>query len=432
MPAPQSPLSSGAGRQAGCLSTVKLASFDLRRDPPRPPDDRQPGYLDLFDFDTLFYDVFHGGDAGEVVLVGPPLLNCASLLDGLAFRLPGRNDSIAWVYVPGRSDYQPNFKITLRHATLGGADRLQIEAKGQQVVVPIRANGCSRFAGRRIILTLSKDNPLPWVRDWILFNIRIHGANAVLFYDNGSSAYDLAALEALLSNIPGIAAAEVVPWPFPYGPNVGRQKVQDSFFCQPGALSHARWRYCAAARGVLNSDVDELTVPPHGDSLFDLLERSGRAAIVYPGLWADTATAKPPEGGALRHGDFLYSERWRILPGSFRPERWLLRTKWVVQPTLCPKQAEWGVHDIYPVSSEAAQRETMWKLRTSRLLYRHFRLMSAKPGRQQISRSAAIRATFDRPLAHCLARAFGDRPRKSVVARTIARFSWIFQSLRRG
>ena len=51
-----------AERQVNCLSTVALASFGLRRDPPRPLDDRQPGYLDLFDFGTLFYDVFRGTD----------------------------------------------------------------------------------------------------------------------------------------------------------------------------------------------------------------------------------------------------------------------------------------------------------------------------------------------------------------------------------
>ena len=90
MAATENPLSPDAARQPDRLSTVRLASFGLRRDPPRPSGDRQPGYLDLFNSDTLFYDVFHGDHSRKVMLTGPPLLNCAGLLDSLTFRLPGQ------------------------------------------------------------------------------------------------------------------------------------------------------------------------------------------------------------------------------------------------------------------------------------------------------------------------------------------------------
>jgi hypothetical protein len=435
MAASENPLSPDAARQPDRLSTVRLAGFGLRRDPPRPLDDRQPGYLDLFDSDTLFYDVFRGADPSKVMLTGPPLHNCAGLLDSLAFRLPGQADLIPWRYEPGRSGFQPNFKIRLDHPALAGTDRLQIALAGQQIDVRIQPNGYDRFAGRRVILTLSKDNPFSWIRDWVAFNIRVHQADAVLIYDNGSSPYDIAALEGLLSGIPGIAAALVVPWPFPYGPNVGPRNIQDSFFCQPGALEHARWRYCATARGVLNNDIDELTVPRSGDSIFNFLERSGKAAIVYPGLWADQwvdmPAAEPATSATLHHGDFLYSQRWRIIPGRLRPDRWLLRTKWAVRPALCPAEAGWGVHDIYSESGGSVPPESSWKLRTSRILYRHLRLMSVKPARQRTPRSAAMTATFDRPLARCLALAFAGRPRKSVLASGIERLTWMLRHARR-
>jgi hypothetical protein len=433
--ASENPLPPDAAQQHKRLSSVALEDFGLRRDPPRPMDDRQPGYLDLFDSGTLFYDVFRDADPRKVMLTGPPLLNCAALLDSLTFRLPGQVDLIPWSYEPGRSGFQPNFKIRLDHPALAGTDRLQIAVAGRQIDVRIQPNGNSRFAGRRMILTLSKDNPLSWIRDWVAFNIRIHQADAVLIYDNGSSAYDIAALEDLVSGIPGIAAALVVPWPFPYGPNVGPRKIQDSFFCQPGALEHARWRYCATARGVLNNDIDELTVPRPGDSIFNFLERSGKAAVVYPGLWADQwvdmPTAKATKSAMLHHGDFLYSQRWRIIPGRFRSDRWLLRTKWAVCPALCPVEADWGVHDIYSESGGAAPQESSWKLRTSRILYRHLRLMSVKPARQRTPRSAAMTAAFDRPLARCLALAFAGRPRKSLMTRGIERLTWMLGHTRR-
>jgi hypothetical protein len=144
----------------------------------------------------------------------------------------------------------------------------------------------------------------------------------------------------------------------------------------------------------------------------------------------DLPAAETAKHGMLHHGDFLYSQRWRIIPGRLRPERWLLRTKWAVRPALCPVEADWGVHDIYSDFGEATPQESSWKLRTSRLVYRHIRLMSAKPARQRTPRSAVITATFDRPLARCLALAFAGRPRKSVLARGTERLTWILRHAR--
>ena len=416
-----------ARRQAG-LSTVALAGFGLRRHPPRAPADRQPGYLDLFDFDTLFYDAFRATDPRHAVLIGPPLLNCQGLLDGLTFRLPDRDDVVAWDYLPNRSIYQPNFRIRLSHPSLPGADRLLLEAAGQRIEIPIQPNQSSRFAGRRVILTLSKDNPLPWISDWVEFNTRVHQADAVLVYDNGSTAYCAEELQRHLSSLPGLATAMVVPWPFPYGPGVGPRNLQDSFYCQPAALEHARWRYCAEAAGVLNNDIDELTVPPPGDSIFGLLERSGRAAIVYPGLWAEGPFSERTDALALRHRDIFYSERWRSIIGRAFPRRWLLRTKWVAQPARCPDETDWGVHDIYPRQAQSASQEALWKLRTTQILYRHFRLLSAKPGRKRIPRRSALTSTIDRPLARCLAIGDGGLP---VPATGLgARLAWLLRQSR--
>ena len=45
------------------------------------------------------------------------------------------------------------------------------------------------FAGRNCLMTLSRDNALDWIRDWAAFHVREHGADAVLFFDNGSTDY---------------------------------------------------------------------------------------------------------------------------------------------------------------------------------------------------------------------------------------------------
>ncbi len=166
-------------------------------------------------------------------------------------------------------------------------------------------------------------------------------------------------------------------------------------------------------------------MPPPGVSIFDLLERSGKAAIVFPGLWAEGPFSQSIDPAALRHHDIFYSERWRGVVGRVFPRHWLLRTKWIAQPARCPDAVDWGVHDIYPGEARAAGEEVSWKQRTTRLLYRHFRLLSTKPGRQRIPRRMALTCGFDRPLARCLAQADERRAAPPARSGALRRLAWL-------
>ena len=98
--------------------------------------------------------------------------------------------------------------------------RGDIRASGPlgDVALPLSPNHHDIFRGRRVIFTMSRNNPIEWVLDWVRFNRDVHGADAVLFYDNGSTAYDSATLSAALKTIAGIACSVVVEWPYRYGP----------------------------------------------------------------------------------------------------------------------------------------------------------------------------------------------------------------------
>ncbi len=404
------------------LSPVLLSTFGLRREPPRPIGDRTAGYDAAFDFDTLFYDVFRTADPRQVVCLGPPPLNCEAALSKLIVRLPGTGAVVDWSYLPPRSLRQPSAKVVLTGEYLAAAGSVIFEIAGHRSEVAIQPGGGPRFSGRRVVTTLSKDNPLAWICDWAQFNARVHGADAVLLYDNGSQAYDLAELRRALEAVPGVAEALVVPWHFPYGPGVGAGNVQDSFYCQPGSLDHARRRFCALARGVLNVDIDELPVLPAGGSIFDRAEASGKAVTLFAGLWTESAA---PAAGLLRHSDCLHSERWRSALRGILPFRQFLRTKWIVLPGHCPEDADWGVHDIYPASPLAKAREVSWKGYARSLLYRHFRPINTgwKPRRRGRHYSPLIYG-YDRDLARAFALAFPDRtpsaPKSSLI-RSLAR-----------
>jgi hypothetical protein len=416
------------------LSSVHLSSFGLRRQPPRALDDRPPNYERLFDFDTLFYDVFRSRDPRQVICLGPPLLNCEAALSTASFRASESDGAVRWEYRPPTSQFQPSCQFRLSGPGIDAADRLVLEIGGREVEIPIRPSGHSRFAGRRVITTLSKDNPLDWIRDWAAFNAKVHGADAVLIYDNGSVAYDVAELSDLLQSVSGVEQTLVVPWRFPYGPGPGLRNIQDSFYCQPGALDHARRRYCAAARAVLNTDIDELVVLRSGASLFERAEASSKAAIVFAGHWVAMPKRSADRPGFVRHTDCLYTERRRVLLRRVCPFRWLLRTKWIVLPARCPEDVDWGVHDLYAPRGQNGRAEASWKSRPRDVFYRHFMQINTgwKTARWRVRRYSPIRHLYDRELARAFAAAFPDRaiqPAKRPLGMSL---EWLVRGLRRG
>lgn len=417
----------------GALSTVRLSDFGLRREPPRPLGDRTPDYEKLFDYDTLFYDVFQAPQGQGLVCLGPPLLNCEAALAQAVFRTQGSDRPMRWRYQPPRSHLQPSCRFWLGGQDVPADDRLVIELAGRQVEVPVRRSSRSRFAGRRVMLTLSKDNPLSWIRDWAAFNVQVHGADAVLFYDNGSTAYDPAAVRSLLETIPGLARILVLSWRFPYGPGTGPRNIQDSFYCQPGALEHARWRYCAAARGVLNSDIDELVATRAGRSIFERIEKSGKAAIVFPGLWVEKPSPPSQERMLVRHGNCLYRElRQAILRRFWRHHR-LLRTKWIVVPERVPEDIDWGVHDLYAAHRQGWRRARSWRQQPRDLFYRHFRQINTgwKVPRWVPRRHSSLRHLYDWDLADAFRIAFPDQAIATPTGLLDRIMGWLLRRWRR-
>ena len=74
------------------------------------------------------------------------------------------------------------------------------------------------FSGLNVLLTLSKDNEIRWIRDWVTFFARRHECDAVLLYDNASTRYGSVDIYTAISSVPGIKACVVVHWPYKYGP----------------------------------------------------------------------------------------------------------------------------------------------------------------------------------------------------------------------
>jgi hypothetical protein len=320
---------------------VQLPDFtDARREPTRPPQFRGEDFAQQFDATTLFYDALDLGD-GEAVLLAPPFFNLANKIAATTFTSAG-------AICPAR------IKTCDRHAQiwLTGVRDGHLQARGPlgDISVPLSSNQVEIFRDHRVIFTMSKDNPVEWILDWVRFNRDVHGADSVLIYDNGSTAYNGATLSKALRSIPGIARSVVVEWPYRYGPQGTRSDHWDSDFCQLGAWEHARWCFLQHARSAMNSDIDELVLSRNGQSVFEAAERSSFGFIRYNGRWIIGADGRDADPGDRlpHHRDFSIlmppDYRWSWLRGRRDVNR--CSAKWTVVPARVPRDGQWHVHGI--------------------------------------------------------------------------------------
>jgi hypothetical protein len=320
---------------------LQLADFtDARREPARPPRLRGEDFAQQFDATTLVYDALDLGH-GEAVLLAPPFCNLADKIAATTFASDGEI-------------CRADIRTYDRHAQiwLTGIHGNTVQARGPlgDITIPLSPSHSEIFRDRRVITTMSKDNPLAWILDWVRFNRDIHGADAVLIYDNGSAAYDSATLSEALQSVRGIACSIVVEWPYPCGPqDIDSRDHGDPDVCQLGAWEHARWCFLQHARSAMNSDIDELVLSQDGCSVFEAAERSRYGFVRYRGRWVigvDGADAVPDDR-LPRHRDFSV-----LMPPDSR-RSWLrgrdlsrCLPKWTVVPARCPRDVQWHVHSI--------------------------------------------------------------------------------------
>lgn len=325
------------------LSVLSLdPSNDRRRN---FPPEFSPGRDAHFDALTIFYDCLKSADGSRIIFLGPPLANLETEVVAAirrVFNLSG--------------EAHPFLLNTIRHSYMWLpaqqiCDDLPSGIFRQDRIV-VQPNLSDVFSGKRVLFSLSKDNELLWIKDWVYFYARKHGCDAVLLYDNASTAYNSAELSETIGSIPGIKTAIVVDWPFPYG------VTGYSNFSQFGMLEHARRRFLAFADGAVNADVDELIITSDGSSIFDLLRQSRTGYLRYNRRWIENAS-NVSHDKRRRYKDYVYFAH-EIEP--------LVRPKWAIVPSRCPEEGWWRVHGVDGVQPDL-------KI-SGKLLARHFKAIN--------------------------------------------------------
>lgn len=320
------------------LSTCTIASESgVVREPPRPLQLRNPAYAGQFDWDTLFYDVYRAGR--HVVFQGPPLLNLRDKVEQspwLASRLRGLFPRARMIERNRGCEYWVREE----------SDTIVLDSPLGLHEIRVQPNLSHRFAGRRVLHTLSRNNDIVWILDWVRFHVAVHGADGVLIYDNASTDYSSDDLRtALAEAFPALAVA-VIDWPFRYGPQGGmagavggRETPWDSDFCQTGSLQHARFRFLGQARSVLNADIDELVLSDRGRSIFEVTERARGGFVKFAGHWISATTPHGVAPGCGGHGDFWLRD---ALETDTCPPKWC-----VVPGRTSTARHCWSVHNLF-------------------------------------------------------------------------------------
>lgn len=309
--------------------SVKLPlNSDIKRKSKRPFHLKQHDYDEKYDWDTLSYDVFYS--EGYIYLSGPPSYGIESLYTKGCFYIEGNNLTSSMEII--HMDRAQRVRIPVEHKP----DIIiwNNEAFSKEIRVDNDFNHL--FKDKNVIFTLSKNNDLNWIKDWIIFYRDQYNINGVLIYDNSSTVYTLDEMASFLSNENLGVEIVLVSWPFKYGPQ-GSDKDNlpwDSDFCQHGAMENAKVKYLKHANIVFNVDIDELIFIKNNTSFLSKLKKFGILHI--PGIWVSSTPINNESNIQKKFQDYIYINKKEI----FSPY------KWAVSPKDIKFECQWTTHRV--------------------------------------------------------------------------------------
>jgi hypothetical protein len=288
----------------------------VRRLPRAPERKRAPEFTTAFDDRTLFYDCFRHADGQRILMVGPAWVNLEA-----GYRLA------KFVAMPSKTPLRVRFfpSLTTLVTELVGAPAdthsVEVTFAGERLVLAVQPSSAETLRDRKLLFSINRDNDLAWIREWATFHAKVHGTDAVILFDNGSSRYEPAEVLATLQAVPGIAFAGVPSWPYSFGP-IDRAVRKDPYwarFLQIGSMSVVLRRYGELAYGLLDCDIDELAGTRSGRSIYELAKASRGGLVAFRGIWIEAT-------GGARHRDF----RMRLADDKAALSR---QRKWALDPS---------------------------------------------------------------------------------------------------
>ncbi len=281
------------------------------RESPVPPEARDARHDWIFDARTLFYDCVYLETERGFLFTAPPF-GALWPVFRRGLRVEGRPVRWLWRRKFGRSEQA--FLRAPRHAALS------FEGAGLDEAIAIRTQRAETFAGRKLLVTTSKNNDPEWIAQWARFHVQVHGADGLLLFDNGSTDYTLDELAAVLTPIAGLDVVRLVSVPFSFGGSVVvGETTHRLWYLQVGMLNLARRDMAAKAQAVLNADIDEFVLRDGALTIFEAASRAAVRGVMIAGSWVypapETPLPCPPHRNTMRAvPDQACNRKWCAVP----------------------------------------------------------------------------------------------------------------------
>jgi hypothetical protein len=319
--------------------------WGFKRTPARPKNLQVLDFDKNYDYDTVWNDAIQVS-SDSMLLIGPPLYKTAQwIYDNCKFTdMQGRE--LSWQYS------EIDRACVVRIATYSWMKDFVFETPTEKYIVKVN-HARGEFSGLKTIVTISKNHPISWLKQWIDYHRTVHKIEGLLLYNNQSTIYTSEELEHELSR--NDMTIKVVDYDVPFGVmggglwewqgKSGDYLPWDSDFSQYVMLEHAKWRYLYCAKLVINADTDELLVIKNSnlDGVADYCAVGEHSVLLYDGVWVEPVDSRT--GIIAKNIPFdnrHFSNYWHTTNGDGRG----IGVKWMLNPQR-NMQYQWHLHKTY-------------------------------------------------------------------------------------
>lgn len=320
--------------------------WKVKRTPVRPKDLWVFDFEKNYDWDTLWNDAIRVNDS-TVLLIGPPLYQHAEWLTTTHPFYAGSGMRMLDARV------QELDRACLTTVTVENhVDELFLYGNTSQTTIKINQPSWD-FAGKKVIVTISRNHPISWLRQWIDYHRVVHNLDGLLLYNNRSTIYTSEELETAISR-PDMVI-KVVDYDVPFGcmgggdwewqGKRGNFLPWDSDFSQYVMLEHAKWRYLHCADLAINADTDELLYIKHTtlDGMADYCKTSSNSVWLYKGTWIEPVDSLT---GVVAHGVSFEGRRFDHYWHTNNANQRGIGVKWMLNPAR-NMQYQWHLHKTF-------------------------------------------------------------------------------------
>jgi hypothetical protein len=320
-------------------------SWGFKRTPIRPTELQVLNFAENYDYDTIWNDIIQISQK-TILLIGPPLYAVASWMQEHCKFLDVYGNEMPWQY------YEMDRVAHIRISTNEYHRKILLKTPYDEHVLYVDYPH-RYFENQKVIVTISQNHPIEWLKQWIDYHHVVHNVDGLLLYNNRSTIYTTEELGNALNRED--MTIKVLDYDVPFGVmgggtwewqgKKGTYLPWDSDFSQYVMLEHAKWKYLYCARLAINADTDELLIVKNSnlDGVADYCATGDHSVLLYDGIWIEPIDSQT--GTLAKHvafADRRFSNYWHTTGGDGRG----IGVKWMLNPER-NLTYQWHLHKTY-------------------------------------------------------------------------------------